>query len=167
MERAIFVRSAYNYDVDAVSEATGLACEDDSMTQQQFKEEVDINTLVNRFGLAGEMPEGVRTPTYGDFSEVYDFHSAMNAVAAAKESFDAMPWQVRERFGNDAAAFVAFCSEDKNREEARAMGLLDPERVDFVDVAPRSGASGAPESPSGASVGGEGASAPKGGTGGA
>lgn len=121
-----FVRSAYNYDRDAVSDETGLRCLDASRTKQSFKDEVDINTLVRRFGVTGEFPVGVRAPTYGDFSQVIDFHSAMNAVAKAHEAFDQMPAEVRARFNNDPGAFVDFCSDDKNRDEAVKLGLVVP-----------------------------------------
>lgn len=121
----VFLRSAYNYDRDAASLASGLLCDDESLTKQSFVEESDINTIVRRFGLSGQLPADVRIPRFEDFSEVYDFHSAMNAVAEARESFDAMPADVRSRFQNDPGAFVDFCLADANREEATRMGLVD------------------------------------------
>lgn len=156
----MFVRSAFNYDRGAVSEETGLSCGDVMLTQQQFKEETDINTLVKRFGIGGQLPEDVRMPTYADFGEVYDFHSAANAIAAAREAFDAMPADVRWKFRNDPAEFVAFCSNKDNLDEARKLGLA-PAAVPLntapaVSSEPVS-ASGAAPSPSAAPVGGEGA----------
>lgn len=124
-----FIRSRFNYDRDQHSIATGLACEDESLAQQQFKEETDINVLVKRFHLTGQLPEGVRMPTYEDFSEVYDFHSAANAIAEANEAFMQMPADLRiKRFNNDPAAFVAFCSNDDNRGEAEKLGLVAPKQ---------------------------------------
>lgn len=122
----MFIRSPFNYDRDLASLESGLKCEDGSRTQQSFAEEVDINTIVRRFGLTGELPQDVAAPTYGDFVGVYDFHTAMNAVAKAHEAFDAMPAQVRSRFNNDAGAFVDFCSDEANREEAVKLGLVVP-----------------------------------------
>lgn len=125
----VFVRSAYNYDRDAASLASGLFCDDESLTRQSFLEESDINTIVRRFGLSGQLPTDVRMPRYEDFSEVFDFHSALNAVAAARESFDTMPAAVRSRFQNDPGAFVDFCLAERNRDEATRMGLVDPEKA--------------------------------------
>lgn len=125
-QRRVFVRSAYNYPKELVSELTGLSCPEESLAQQQFAEEVDINTLVRRFHLSGEFPTGVKAPTYGDFSEVYDFHTAANTIAEAKEAFEAMPAEVRFRFHNDPAEFVAFCSTEGNRPELERMGLVPP-----------------------------------------
>lgn len=125
--KAPFVRSPYNYDVAKASDESGLCCKDVSLAKQSFAEEVDINTIVRRFGLDGELPVGVRMPTYGDFSGVDDFQTAMHAVMDAKASFERMPAKVRARFDNDPARFVDFCSDDRNAEEVARMGLVTPE----------------------------------------
>lgn len=114
----------FNYDADAASAATGLRCIEPTMTQQQFREEVDINTILRRFRLTGEMPSDVRMPTYADFTDVYDFHTAANAVAQAREAFETMPANVRTRFHNDPGEFVDFCSREENRAEAARLGLI-------------------------------------------
>lgn len=122
--KPIFIRSAFNYDTDAVSAENGLKCPEPSLAVQSERDECDINTIVRRFGLSGELPSGVHMPTYDDFSHVYDFQSAANAIALARESFDAMPADVRSRFQNDPAQFVDFCSNDANRAEAERLGLV-------------------------------------------
>lgn len=126
----VFVRSMYNYDVDAASDASGLLCEDASLTHQSFAEECDINTIIRRFGLSGELPEGNVAPTYQTFDGVFDFQSAMNAVAVARESFDLMPAEVRARFHNDPQQFVVFCSDEANRDEAMKLKLVLPKAVE-------------------------------------
>lgn len=141
----VFVRNAYNYDRDAVSVETGLACSDEHRTKQEFKDETDINTLLRKFSVTGELPSGVRMPTYGDFSEVTDFHGAVNAIALARESFDSMPAEVRARFKNDPAEFVAFCQDQKNMAEARKLGLVPPEEV--VEKPPAKGGPAVPPTP--------------------
>jgi len=123
------VRQAYGYDGDAVSAETGLLCLDESLTLQSEKDESDINTIVKRFGLTGELPEGVRPPTYGDFTQVFDFQSAQNALVAARESFMEMPADVRYRFKNDPQEFVDFCSNPDNLDEMRKLGLAVPAKV--------------------------------------
>lgn len=120
----VFLRTPYNYDTMQVSDETGLSCPEDSLAQQHAKEESDINTIVRRFGLTGELPSGVRAPQYGDFTEATDYHTAMNAVIAANNSFMQLPADVRARFNNDAGAFVDFCSDEKNRDEAKKLGLI-------------------------------------------
>lgn len=122
--RNIFVRSPYNYDADLVSRETSVNCdESEDMTQQSFKEECDINTLVRRFGITGLMPQNMVPPTFQMFEDVFDFHSAMNAIAEARESFDALPAETRYKFQNDPQKFVEFCADPKNVDEMVEMGL--------------------------------------------
>jgi len=121
-----FIRSAYNYDTNKASTESGLECLDKSLTKQSFAEEVDINTIVRRFNLSGELPSDIRAPEYADFEDVYDYHSALNAIAKAHESFDAMPADVRYRFNNDPGDFVDFCNDPKNVDEMVKLGLAVP-----------------------------------------
>lgn len=127
--RRPFIRSAFNYDRDGASMRSGLVCNGPGRTKQEFAEEVDINTLLRRFSITGEMPTGVRMPTYEDFSGVSDYHSAVNAIAEAREAFDTMPAEVRRRFENDPQLFVEFCSNRENLAEARKLGLVPAAEV--------------------------------------
>lgn len=124
MIKEVFVRNPYNYDVDEASNESGLKCEDESLTQQHLKDDCDINVIMKRFGITGQLPENVRMPSYGDFTGVTDYQSALNAVISADESFMAMPAAVRSRFNNDAAQFVDFCSKAENLDEALKLGLV-------------------------------------------
>lgn len=122
----VFVRSAYNYDMDFASEASGLRCEDPSLALQSAVEESDINTIVRRFGLTGQLPTDVAVPQFVDFEDVFDFQSAMNTVIAAEKAFMQLPADVRKRFNNDPQEIVAFVSDERNRDEAKKLGLLMP-----------------------------------------
>lgn len=124
--RKVFVRSPYNYDMDEASRESGLECKDESLTQQQFAEESDINVIVERFGLNGELPANPVMPQYGDFSAVSDFQSAMNAVLKAQADFMELPAKVRSRFDNDPQKLLEFVADSGNAEEARVLGLLKP-----------------------------------------
>lgn len=124
--RKVFVRSAYNYDPNVVSRETGTDTGPESMTQQSFKDECDINTIVRRFGVTGEMPVVSNPPTYQNFEGIFDYQSAMNAIRQAEESFASLPADVRKRFQNSPQMFVEFCSDGKNLEEMRKMGLANP-----------------------------------------
>lgn len=123
MKSTVFLRTAYNYDMNAAGDESGLACSEPSLTKQQFAEEVDINTIVRRFNLTGQLPQNVAVPTYQDFDGVFDFHSAMNVIAQAHEGFDLMPAEVRSRFHNDPGEFLAFVNDEKNTDEAIRLGL--------------------------------------------
>lgn len=146
------VRQVNGYDADAVSLETGLACRDLSLTQQSQREEADINTLVRRFGMDGAMPVNVKAPMYGDFTRVFDFQSALEAVREAEASFMAMPPRVRSRFENNPQLFVEFCSDPQNAAELKELGLVRvveapaaPLKVEVVaNSVPATGAAGTP-----------------------
>jgi phage internal scaffolding protein len=133
---AVLIRGAYGYDSDWVSEVNGLECLDESLTVQSDATDADINTIVKRFGITGQLPTNVRAPMYGDFTEVFDFRSAQDAIIAARESFMEMPADVRSRFANDPALFGDFCSDPKNLDEMRKLGLAIPEKKEEPVVPP-------------------------------
>lgn len=86
------------------------------MTQQHPKEEVDINTIVQRFGLTAEMPFGVAQGFYGDFTGIVDFESALGLVESAQERFLALPAHVRERFDNDPGKLIRYVQGVSEKE---------------------------------------------------
>lgn len=152
----IFLRTAYNYDMNKAGDETGIDCLFDretgeatpTMTQQHFAEECDINTIVRRFNLTGQLPTGVRMPTYGDFDNVPTYQEALNAIRAADEAFNEMPAEVRARFANDPARFVDFCSDPANKAEAQKLGLVDPAQpAPIVPVPPTTAAVVEPKDP--------------------
>jgi len=119
---------------DIQSEKTGLSCLDDSLTQQQFKEEADINTIVNRFLKTGVLPTPNTFPQYVDFEGVFDYQSAMNLVRAADESFMRMDSKVRQRFNNSPQEFLEFFANPANTEEASRLGLTIPQSLSVTQV---------------------------------
>lgn len=119
-----FVRSPYNYDAMQASDESGLRCEDESLAQQSFADECDINTIVRRFGLTGQLPQDLQMPVSGDFSGISDYHTAMNMVIAAQDEFLRVPPHVRARFDNDPGALMAFLDDVANRDEAVQLGLI-------------------------------------------
>lgn len=132
--KTVFCRSAYNYDMDLASDKSGLQCDDDSLTQQQFKEESDINTIVNRFLKSGVLPNPVNMPQYVDYEGVFDFQSAMNVVRQADENFMRMDANVRARFNNSPQEFLEFFGNPNNSEEAIRLGLALPKAVAETQV---------------------------------
>lgn len=122
-----FVRSAYNYDMDQASRESGQVNTEPTKAQQQFKEECDINTLVERFHVTGELPNQLEMPADVDFSEgVTDYQTALNMVIEARDAFMKLPAAARTRFNNDPQALMAFLADRSNLEEARKLGLAVP-----------------------------------------
>ena len=103
--------------------SSDLVCDDPSLAQQQFKDDADINILLERFKVTGQMPQGVVLPSFGDFSTVVDFRSANEAIRRARDSFMELPAALRACFQNDPQVFLEFCSDKENLPELRKLGL--------------------------------------------
>lgn len=133
-------RTPYNYDRDAVSLETGTKCEEETLAQQQFKDECDINTILDRFGITGELPTNVRQPLSADFVEAVDYQTAQNALIEAQQSFMEMPAKIREKFDNNPAKFIDFFEHEENRAEAERLGLVMPRPTEERPTEPPEGA---------------------------
>lgn len=126
----MLVRSPYNYDGDVVSHQTGLDCSDSpSRAQQHFRDECDINVMVERFQRTGVPPAPPVSPDVQDFTKVHDFRSAMQAVIDARSAFGSLPSKVRQRFANDPALMLDFLNDPSNIHEAERLGLVTISRV--------------------------------------
>ena len=141
------IRSAFNFDPDSFSRLNSVINTEDSLAQQSFKEECDINVILRRFAVTGQLPDNVRVPQYAEFEEAFDFMSCMNVIRAGEEAFAAMPSDVRERFANDPARFIAFANNKDNYDEALKMGLVvsrpaPPAPAPTPSPTPDAGASG-------------------------
>ncbi|UOF78991.1 scaffold protein [Microviridae sp.] len=130
--KSVFLRSAYNYDTMEASNQAGLQCLDPSLTQQQFKEEADINTIVDRFLRSGVLPTPAIMPQYVDYEGIFDFQSAMNVVRAADENFMRLDAKVRARFNNSPQEFLEFFANPDNTDEAIRLGLAIPQKTSTV-----------------------------------
>lgn len=105
----------------------GKVFTDPGVTQQHFKEEANINSIMRKYERTGVLVEpGVRmsrAPQFGIFENL-DFHECQNKVALAKEAFMALPSRIRSRFANDPGRLLAFLGDEENRAEAIKLGLV-------------------------------------------
>ena len=123
---APFLRTPYNYDTLAASDESGIACEEASLAQQQFKDECDINNILRQFNISGELPNAPVSPRYGDFTGISDYKTALDRVIAADEEFMNLPATIRARFENEPANLIEFLDNEENRLEAEKLGLVAP-----------------------------------------
>lgn len=117
--------TGFNLDNDAVSLDNGFFCHDESLAIQSAEEESNINTIVRRFGISGELPDNLRMPQSGDFTNALDFHASMNLVRQAQEEFVRVPAEIRARFNNDPSRLMAFIEDESNYDEALKLGLVN------------------------------------------
>lgn len=98
--------------------------ENPGQVQQHLAEETDINNIMRKYQKTGELRHVTKAAgSYGDFSDVPDYRTAMQQILEADALFMELPAKVRDRFGNDPAQFIEFATDDKNIEELRKLGL--------------------------------------------
>lgn len=117
------IRSRYNLG-DPVK---GLEFHEPSLTQQQFKDECEIESLLKAHNLSqvmGILNNHNQQPLYGDVSEIPDFHASQNHVARATEYFEGLPSDVRSRFNNSLSEFLTTLNDPDSREALTEMGVL-------------------------------------------
>lgn len=106
-----------------------------SLTQQQFKESVDVNNIVNGMK-KGIMPQIKTTqPIYGDVSNV-DYLHMLNTVSDVSATFNRLPAKLRAQFHNDPAQMLRWVNNPENREKAIKMGLIveSPQEPDYSAI---------------------------------
>lgn len=141
--------TGFNHDHNQASDESGLMCVDVSLAQQQFRDESDVNNIVKRFLVTGDLPSNPAMPQYADFEAVNDYHSALNVVRSAEQAFYSLDPKVRARFDNDAGLLLEFLSDEKNEAEAIKLGLIrGPENLGPIpqelDQKPSDSAAGVP-----------------------
>lgn len=113
-----------------VSDATGISFEGQkSMTQQEFRDECDVNNIMERYEAAGVdardlIADVVNNGRFGDCTMFDEYHASMNFVAEAAEAFDRLPAKIRARFHNDAGEMLRFLDDKENNDEAIRLGLI-------------------------------------------
>lgn len=101
-----------------------------SRTKQAFKAECDINNILNKYQKTQLLTHVNRQQgSYGDFSNVTDYQTALNTVIQAQEAFLGLPAKVRAKFQNDPSQFVQYVSDSSNYDEAIKLGLIDDQKA--------------------------------------
>jgi len=119
-----FVRSAYNYDAAEVSLATGLTCPEPTLAKQEFKDDADINNIMYKYGVTGELPQASGA-AFGDFQSTMSYHDMQNTLKEAETAFKTLPADIRSEFNNDPANVIDFLNNPDNREKAIEIGLIN------------------------------------------
>lgn len=99
---------------------------EESMTQQQYKKDCDINEIVRKYEKTGEFTHRTKKQgVYGDFTEITNYQEMLHTVNRAQEAFMLLPAQTRARFENDPAKLLEFIQDPQNNEEAIKLGLKE------------------------------------------
>lgn len=115
-----------------------------SRTKQEFRDECDINVLMKRYRKTGLFPQYPgQTPQYVSNIGMPDYQQSLHIVMQAESEFNALNSELRKRFDNDPAKFLAFVNDPDNGEELVKLGLREkppvdpgPVRVEVVNPPP-------------------------------
>nr|QJB19496.1 MAG: internal scaffolding protein [Microvirus sp.]QJB19700.1 MAG: internal scaffolding protein [Microvirus sp.] len=100
----------------------------DTLTQQQFIEDCDVNVILKRIAKTGEMPLNANLIA-GDFTQLPSYEEALATVIQAEKSFLEFPAELRQRFSNNPQILMDFLADEKNSDEAIKLGLRNPAAV--------------------------------------
>lgn len=100
-----------------------------SLTVQSDAEDADINVIVRRFNLTGQMPQNFRLPEYSDFEGITDFTEAALAIKAGGDEFMRLPHEIRARFDHDPGVFFDFAVNPDNYDALAELGLAKPREI--------------------------------------
>lgn len=111
-----------------------LTCNDPSLAKQHLKDECDIDFILKKHRETGMLTHiNTGKPNYGDFMTSSDYHEAMNAMHKANESFATLPSEIRAKFANNPADFIAFAQDPQNAQEMIDMGLSNERPATVAD----------------------------------
>jgi phage internal scaffolding protein len=112
-------------------ERVSLETVGESLTQQHFKQEVDLKNIIKKYDRTG-LIQNVRKgqAMYGDFTaSVNEYADALNLVIAAQENFAQLPSEIREAFGNDPGRYLEEVGDPANNEKMYELGLKERPEV--------------------------------------
>lgn len=96
----------------------------ETRTQQHMRDETDMNHIMAKYKKTGVLTHvSAKAMQYGDFSEVPDYQSGLEAIRASQMLFMELPAGLRAEFGNDPGKFVEFATNPENLETMREYGL--------------------------------------------
>lgn len=140
----------FNSRYSVTGEKPGIKFDQPSQTLQSFKDDADINCIIARFENTGVLVDPTvsvsRTPHFGDYSDMPSYQEAQNVIVAANNAFNDLSAKIRERFGNDPAAYFDFVRSLKKGSEDYAeairLGIIDKplDRTPKVPSGPVEGA---------------------------
>lgn len=102
----------------------------DGRTKQAFKDETDINRIMQRAQATGTLSHLAKyQPQYGDFGN-FDFFEAQLNLTRGREIFDALPAEIRREFNQSPGDFFKFVNDPANADNLHKVlpGLAKPGR---------------------------------------
>jgi len=101
-----------------------------SKTQQQFKDQCDVNKIMAKYQTTGQFLHlSGKQGVFADVSQITDYNQMHQKILDAKNMFGALPSNIRLRFGNDPAQLLAFMQDPQNLEEGIKLGIYEKPKM--------------------------------------
>lgn len=102
-----------------------------SKTQQNQKDNCDINKIYKHFQKYGVIPENVavRTPKFQDNSMIPSFQEAQNMMQEASAAFEKIPLEIRKLCDHNPAKVMDFIHDPQNKAYLEKYGMLAKPKV--------------------------------------
>lgn len=116
-------KTPWNHDTAAEAKRTGTICPEKTLTQQSHLEEVEINTVLAKFGIQQVLattPGGV----FVDLPEPEDMAHSFDKLIAARDTFDQLPPGIRQTF-ETIGQFVEYVDAAVARGDRKALEALN------------------------------------------
>jgi len=110
-------------EIKTIRKRVPIYFNDPSLTKQEYRDDVDINKIIAKFKITGELPVK-KGGYYADVSRIPDYQTILDQVNQAQEMFMTYPAAIRARFNNDPGQLLDWAADPKNRPEAVKMGIL-------------------------------------------
>ncbi len=106
-----------------------------SKTKQEFKDESDVNVIVDMYTRGAPLPVQITPGQFLDVSELGDYRTALDTIMEAEEVFKKMPKAVKDAVGNSVAGFLDFVNDPENTDQLVDLGLIPKDELAEDDVA--------------------------------
>jgi len=106
----------------------------DGRTKQSFKDETDINKILQRAQKTGTISHlNKHQAMYGDFAN-YDFFNNTLMLTKGREVFDDLPSELRREFSNSPAEFFQYVNDPENKDRLKELlpALAEPGRQNIA-----------------------------------
>lgn len=130
-------------------QSPGIEFKEPTMTQQHFRDECDINKIVERAIRTGDTTvfTSAQRAEFYDASVITDYVDAMALIDDVNDDFNSLPSTIRSMFGNNVKQYVEWMSNPANWNKARELGLLSGGEESATERASVRESSPAPASP--------------------
>jgi len=108
-----------------------------SKTQQQFKDEVNVNNIMKKYRATGTITHlNNKEGKFADISNAQDYLESIQTITTANEAFHQLPSEIRRRFHNDPAELLEFINDPNNHDEGVKLGIFNKNLPPIIPATP-------------------------------